>query len=543
MQQNFQDLGLIPDLLQTLEELGYAEPTPIQAKAIPPLLSGHDIMGQSQTGTGKTAAFTLPLVQQISADELQMLVLVPTRELANQVAKSVHTYGSKLGLRVLPVYGQQSYGRQIKRLKKGVNVVVGTPGRTLDLINKKALKLERVRFLVLDEADEMLKMGFQEDIEAIIGATGAEDRQTVLFSATLPKRVEQMARQYMSDPLRIEVEASAMTQNNVRQRYYVVRHHDRLAALCRLLETEEVQNTLVFARTRAETAELAGQLTEQGFPAAAIHGDLAQDERERILNRFRDGTYNILVGTDVVARGVDVPQVSHVINYNIPQQPAEYVHRIGRTGRAGRAGDAITIITAKERGRLHRIEKYTKAKIEHDTLPTKATVLEQRAGAFRQRLEKQIAQLAPDSQDELLNQFIEAGATAEQVAKAALYLLRADETQPEIKEIGQVSDHKQKRSRAQDNGNRRKGRRQRGKRSHEVGMTRIRMNLGKNGGVRPGDVVHTIAKQANIPGKSIGAISIFQDETYLDVPDAYADQVLSANRCEIRGQKVTLARK
>ncbi len=542
MQHTFQDLGLIPDLLDTLDELGYTEPTPIQAQAIPPLLAGQDVMGQSQTGTGKTAAFTLPLVQQIDSDALQMLVLTPTRELANQVAKNVHKYGSKLNLRVLPIYGQQSYGRQIKRLKKGVNVVVGTPGRTRDLIQKGALKLHDVRFLVLDEADEMLKMGFADDIEAIIGATNADKRQTVLFSATLPKGIQKLASKYMRDPLRIAVEASAMTVNNVTQRYYLVRHHDRLAALCRLLETEDVQNTLIFARTRAGTARLAEQLTAQGYPAAAIHGDLAQNERERILGRFRSGQYTILVGTDVVARGVDVPQVSHVINYNIPQQPDEYVHRIGRTGRAGRDGDAITLITAKERGRLKRIEKHTNAPIEKATLPSREDVMEQRKDAFRERVVAQIDKQAEDGSDALLTALMDDGHSAEQVARAALYLLHTEEDKSSPDKIQTVSETS---GRSQGHSNHRNGKRgrRRSKRSHESGMTRLHMNIGKNKGVRPGDVVYNVAKQANIPGKSIGAISIFQDETFVDVPNTHVDQVLSNNRCEIRGQQVTLIKK
>lgn len=542
MQYTFQELGLTPDLLATLDDLGYAEPTPIQAQAIPPLLAGRDVMGQSQTGTGKTAAFTLPLVQQIDSDALQMLVLTPTRELANQVAQNVHKYGGKLNLRVLPIYGQQSYGRQIKRLKKGVNVVVGTPGRTLDLIRKGALKLHNIRFLVLDEADEMLKMGFSEDIEAIIGATNADIRQTVLFSATLPKGIQKLASKYMRDPLHIAVEASAMTVTNVTQRYYVVRHHDKLAALCRLLETEDVQNTLVFARTRAGVAKLAEQLTAQGYPAAAIHGDLAQNERERILNRFRSGGYTILVGTDVVARGVDVPQVSHVINYDIPEQPDEYVHRIGRTGRAGRDGAAITIITAKERGRLHRIEKHTNAKIEKTTLPSREDVIEQREDSFKSEVMAQIEKQAEDGSDALLSSLTEAGISAEQVARAALYLLRANEDKPTPDQIQEVSEQ-QSHGQRDNNSRSRKPRRRRDKSSHESGMTRLRMNIGKNKGIRPGDVVYNIAKQANIPGKSIGAISIFQNETYLDVPDAHVEQVLSTNRCEIRGEQVTVVRK
>ncbi len=543
MQHTFEDLGLIPELLATLNDLGYEQPTPIQAQAIPPLLAGQDVMAQSQTGTGKTAAFTLPLVQQINADALQLLVLAPTRELATQVAQSVHRYGSNLGLRVLPIYGQQSYSRQIRRLKKGVHVVVGTPGRTLDLIQKRELDLSDIRFLVLDEADEMLKMGFIDDIEAILSATPADTRQTVLFSATLPAQIQRLAQQYMRDPLHIEVEAQEVTVSNINQRYYMVQERDKTAALCRLLEVEDLQNTLVFTRTRAGAADLAETLTERGYPTMAIHGDLAQNERERILHRFRSGQVRILVGTDVVARGVDIPDVSHVINYDIPQMPAEYVHRIGRTGRAGRDGDAMTLVTPGQRRRLKQIEDYTHKSISKGELPSREQIIVNRDEQFKAELLQEIDN-ATETDGALLEDLVALGYTAEQIAAVALHLLRGSQPTPPLEEIRDVKEKSGKNSHREPrkSGKGKSGRRKRERSSHEAGMTRLRLDIGRKSGVRPGDIVYGVASAANIPGRSIGAIDIRQDETFLDVPDDQVGQVLAVKKpLHIRGQSVKLA--
>ncbi|MCA9915729.1 MAG: DEAD/DEAH box helicase [Anaerolineae bacterium] len=547
---NFEDLGLVPELLETLAEIGYAEPTPIQQQAIPPLLAGNDVMGRSQTGTGKTAAFTLPLVQQLDAEgDLQLLILTPTRELAIQVAESVYRYGNKLGVRVLPIYGQQSYDRQIRRLKKGVNVVVGTPGRTLDLLKRRALKMDEIRFVVLDEADEMLKMGFVEDLEAILGAAQPETRQTVLFSATLSTTVQKLAQQYMRDPLVIEIETQEMTVENVTQRFYMVNHQDKVPALCRILEVEDMQNVLVFSRTRAGAAELAETLIARGYPAMAIHGDLAQNERERILRRFRDGQVQILVATDVVARGVDIADVSHVINYDIPQLPIEYVHRIGRTGRAGRAGKAITLITAKERRHLRRIEDFTRKSIEKAKLPTRAEVLDKRAGQFKAQLMDHLNHFHPDVEDSMLDELIEQGYTMNQVAVALLQVIRSNETERPLEDIGDVKDAQGRERRDRSNGsdrsdgNRKPRRRKRNVSSHEEGMIRLRMDIGRSSGIKPGDIVSRVASAGKIPGKVIGAIDIFQDETFVDVPEDHVNDVLRAmKKGRIRGKSASMQR-
>ncbi|MBZ0299423.1 MAG: DEAD/DEAH box helicase [Anaerolineae bacterium] len=535
MTASFHDLGLAPELLTTLQSLGYAEPTPIQAQAIPPLLAGQDVLGQAQTGTGKTAAFTLPALQNLDANGLQVLILTPTRELAIQVAEAVHRYGSGIGVRVLPIYGGQSYDRQIRRLRKGVQVVVGTPGRTLDLIDKKELNVRDVRYLVLDEADEMLKMGFIEDIELILKTTDASERQTSLFSATFTDTIRRLAQKYMRDPLQVSVEFEEATCTNVNQRYYVVQEDQKVAALSRLLEVENQKNTLIFTRTKIGAAELAETLMMRGYPAAAIHGDLSQAERERIVGRFRSRDLTILVATDVMARGVDIPDVSHVINYDIPQLSNEYVHRIGRTGRAGRSGDAITLVTPRQRRLLKMIEDFIGKPITRSKLPDRETVLQRRESIFKAGLLEQIGTYVDGSDEPLLDELLAMGYSAEQVAAGIIKSLRAQQTQRPLEEIREVTSSRElPQQRAKKSG--RYG-------SHEPGMVRLCMNVGRSNGLRPADVVYSIASKANIPGSVIGAIDIQHHETYLDIPDSHVDVVLhEMKHYKIRGQMMKLAR-
>lgn len=383
----FETLGLCPALVQTVTALGYTEPTPIQARAIPSLLAGRDVLGQAQTGTGKTAAFALPMLQRLDLHSpgVQGLVLAPTRELAVQVADAVYRYGHQLGVRVLPIYGGQSYERQQRRLAQGMPIVVGTPGRMLDLLRQGVLDLSQVRSLVLDEADAMLQMGFIEDVEALLQATPTT-RQTTLVSATLSATIRQLALRYMRDPLTVAIDEAVRTVPQTVQRYYLIHVSSKIAALTRLLEAEAITRVLVFARTRVGTAELGEELATRGYPAEALHGDLSQAARETVLRRFRAGLSTILVATDVGARGLDIPEVSHVINFDLPDAPADYVHRVGRTGRAGRAGVAITLVTPQELPRLRGIEGYTRQTISHATLPSPATIQASREARFRQRL-------------------------------------------------------------------------------------------------------------------------------------------------------------
>ena len=543
MTSTFAALGLAPALLETLQQIGYREPTPIQREAIPHLLAGRDVMGQAQTGTGKTAAFTLPTLQQLDKRSLQVLILAPTRELAIQNAQAVYRYGHQIGLRVLPIYGGQPYARQIRRLKKGVQAVVGTPGRTLDLIRQGELELGQVRFLILDEGDEMLKMGFIEDIEQIIAATDASQRQTILFSATVSQEIRDMAKKYMRDAIYIHIESEQLTANNVQQRHYMVRPQDKIAALSRVLEVETPQSVLIFARTKIGAAELAEQLIAQGYPAVAIHGDLSQPERERILGRFRGGHTSILVATDVMARGMDIPAVSHVINYDIPQLAIEYVHRIGRTGRAGRVGEAITLITPRQRRALKIIENYIGNPIERSQLPSREQVLAIRQSQFKNRLVEQI-QSADDSYDEVLEELGEMGYSMEQVANALIGILRAEEAAESLSDISDIrierDPRRPRRERGWRDGRKERGRKRRRDRQ-EAGMVRLMMSVGKTNGIRPGDVVYKIASSARIPGHVIGHIDIQQDKTFVDVPEEHVEAVLkNGRRVIIRGRATHL---
>jgi len=554
MQQTFDDLGLIPEILMALDDAGYIVPTPIQAQAIPELLAGHDVLGQAQTGTGKTAAFSLPMLQKLESGGLQALILTPTRELAIQIAEAVHRYGNHMGVRVLPIYGGQPYSRQKRRIEKGVHVIAATPGRTLDLIRQGILDLSTVRYAVLDEADEMLKMGFIDDVEAILAATNKEGRQTALFSATLPKEIQRLAQKYMNDPQHIAVGEEEITVDNITQRYYVVRESDKVAALSRLLEVEATSGTLIFTRTKIGAAELSETLLKRGYPATAIHGDLPQIERERIIRRFREGQVNILVATDVVARGVDIPDMSHVINYDIPQLPIEYVHRIGRTGRAGKSGDAITLITPRQRRQLRSIEDYIQKKIEKGKLPDRERVLRQREQAFFTTLLDQMNQPETYRNGELIDSLLEQGFDARVIAEAAIALLQNTESLHPLEEIRPVNEREERkggRDNARNNGGRSNGKSRRGgkreyKRNgsgHEPGMVRLHMDIGRSTGLKPGDVVYGIASSAQIPGSVIGAIDIHQNETYLDVPEAHVDAVLSGmKRGKIKGRPARLER-
>ena len=425
----FETLGLCPGLVQTVTELGYTQPTPIQAGAIPVLLAGRDVLGQAQTGTGKTAAFALPMLQLLDmrGAGVQGLVLAPTRELAIQVADAIYRYGHHLGGRVLPVYGGQEYARQQRRLAQGVPIVVGTPGRMLDLLRQGALDLGTVRYLVLDEADAMLQMGFIEDVEALLEAT-PPTRQTALFSATLPPAIRHLATRYMRDPLTVAMADETRTVPQTTQRYYVLQEFAKVAALALLLEVEEIKSALIFTRTRVGAAELAETLVARGYPAEALHGDLSQAARETVLRRFRSGRVTLLVCTDVGARGLDIADVSHVVNFDMPFEVTDYVHRIGRTGRAGRSGVALTLVTQSERHRLRAIETFIRQPITRATLPSLAEVEAQRDAHFKRRLDAILAE-SNLSRELMLVTELAAGTDADvaRIAAAAIRLARAPE--------------------------------------------------------------------------------------------------------------------
>ncbi|MGC8857087.1 MAG: DEAD/DEAH box helicase, partial [Anaerolineae bacterium] len=437
---DFSSLNLRAEILQAIADLGYTEPTPIQAAIIPVMLTHADVIGQAQTGTGKTAAFSLPILQNFRPNHKpQALVLAPTRELALQVAEAMLAYGRLLKVRVLPVYGGQPYAPQINQLKRGVDVVVGTPGRIIDLIGRKVLDLSEIKTVVLDEADEMLNMGFIEAVEVILAATPTQ-RQTALFSATLPTRIRTLANRFMQDPQAVSVKRATLTVPAIEQRYYLVHETDKLNALTNLFEIEPMTSVLIFARTRAETAHLASELSHRGFPAEALNGDLEQNARERILGRFRTNTLKVLVATDVAARGLDIDDISHVINFQLPDDPEVYVHRIGRTGRAGKTGIAISFFTPREKRRLREIEAFTKQKLTLSKLPTQEEIIQHREAQLLTQMKTWLERGRARRERAMVEQLAAEGHDVLDIAAAALKLARASEKQRPIANVAEVNE-------------------------------------------------------------------------------------------------------
>ncbi len=528
MTPDFNEFDLQPQLVRTIADIGYAAPTPIQSAVIPAMLAGQDVIGQSHTGSGKTAAFSLPILHNLQTGQrhVQSLVVTPTRELAIQVADAIVTYGRQIGVRVLAVYGGQPYDRQIRRLKKGVDVVVGTPGRLLDLIRKKVLELEGVATVVLDEADEMLSMGFITDIETILDHT-ASGHQTALFSATLPQRILRLAEQYMNAPRSFKSGRKQLTVETVEQRYYLVNEADKTAALTRLFEIEPIASALIFARTRLGTAELANELAQRGFQAEALNGDMSQDARVQVLNRFRDNKLKVLVATDVAARGLDIDDISHVFNYDLPQDPEIYVHRVGRTGRAGKTGIAITLLTPKDRWGLRRIEGLIKQKITLMVVPSAEDIKLNRETQLLEKVMVWLRRGRCSREREIVAQLIEDGHDLAEVAAVALKLARAEEKQRPIAPLKGVAEFSAPASGpALKRPDRRKGRGRKGA-FHEKGMVRLLLGTGRVDGVRINHVVGTFSHYADIPGRSLGKISIQKQHTLVDVPENLVGRVLA----------------
>jgi len=540
MNTDFSQFNLRPELVQAVVERGYETPTPIQIEVIPVMLTGQDVIGQAQTGTGKTAAFALPMLHNLNPDfgQVQALVVTPTRELANQVANAIYEYGHFQNVRVLPVYGGAPYGRQIRRLKEGVDVVVGTPGRLLDLIGRKALNLSSTHMVVLDEADEMLSMGFIEDIEAILEETPTI-RQTALFSATMPKEIRRLAEKYLRKPQSITIAHKQLTVESIDQRFYLVNSFDKLAALSRLFEIEEITSALIFTKTRLGSDELAGQLSGRGYLAEALNGDLNQDARERTLKRFRNGQVKVLVATDVAARGLDIDDISHVFNFDLPYDAESYVHRIGRTGRAGKTGIAISLVTPDEGWRLSRIEKFTKQPISKAELPSEEEILQHREDQLIEQVNIWLRRDRCRREQEIVTEMAEAGHDPLAIAAVALKLARAEEKQRPIEPISEVKakgarkrsqkqdrqhEYRQKQVRLKPKNGHKPDRRSRN--SHEEGMVRLLLGTGKKDGIRPSDVVGAIASHAEIPGNTIGKIFIQDRHTLVDVEEQYVSRVL-----------------
>ncbi|MFI7127895.1 DEAD/DEAH box helicase [Nonomuraea sp. NPDC050153] len=543
----FADLGLRAEILDVLSALGYEEPTPIQREAIPPLVEGRDLLGQAATGTGKTAAFALPVLQRMppsgSGSGPATLVLVPTRELAVQVSEAFHRYGRILGTRVLPIYGGAPIGRQLQALKRGVDVVVATPGRALDHIGRGTLDLEELRTVVLDEADEMLDMGFADDIEEILAAT-PEDRQTVLFSATLPPRIDGIARRHLRDPVRIEIGHAAVRRDEatplVEQTAYLVARAHKPAALGRLLDIEAPAAAIVFCRTRDEVDQLTEAMNGRGYRAEALHGGMEQEQRDRVMSRLRSGTADLLVATDVAARGLDIEQLTHVVNYNVPSAPEAYVHRIGRVGRAGREGVALTLVEPREHRMLKAIERVTRQRISVERLPTVADLRARRMELTRAALEECLLQddLGPFHAvvESLTDEF-----DLMEVALAAVKLAHESNgavlDAEEIPEVAPRTVEERRRGREAAPDGRRQGRAPSG------GMVRLFFNLGRSAGIRPQDLVGAIAGESRLSGRDIGAIEIADRFSLVEVPQGAADEVIAAlRRSTIKGRRPTVRR-
>jgi ATP-dependent RNA helicase DeaD len=554
--RSFAEIGLAPRLLSALSDLGYEEPTRIQREAIPPLLEGHDLLGQAATGTGKTAAFALPLLQRLEKKRPGLgpmaLVLVPTRELAIQVSEAIYRYGRGVGARVLPVYGGQPIGRQLGALRRGVDVVIATPGRALDHIGRATLALAGLEVVVLDEADEMLDMGFAEDIEAIL-AQAPIKRQVVLFSATLPPRIVAIARRYLSDPVRLEIGREAVAPGDVpkvRQTAYVVPRAHKAAALGRILDVEAPAAAIVFCRTRVEVDELTQSLAGRGYGAEALHGGMTQEQRDRVMGRLRSSVTELLVATDVAARGLDIEQLTHVVNYEVPSAPEGYVHRIGRVGRAGREGVAITLCEPREHRLLQNIERLTKQHIAVERVPTVADLRARRLDLTRAGLRESLL----DGGLESYRVVIEALADEFDIMEIALAAVKLAHEQSggAIKDEEEIPVAKPPRER-QERERRPRGlradlepraeMRPRRERRRTPGMTRVFIGAGRQAGVRPQDLVGAIANEAHISGREIGAIEIADRFSLVEVAEDVAQDVIGALRdSTLKGRKVSVRR-
>jgi len=548
----FEALGLSEPLIRTLQALGYEEPTPIQVQAVPILLEGRDVLGSAATGTGKTAAFALPMVQRVETEgrAVRALVLAPTRELAVQVSEAVHRYGRYRGISVLPVYGGQPIERQISGLRRGVNVVVGTPGRLLDHIRRGTLKLDTVRYVVLDEADEMLDMGFIEDIEAILEKT-PDDRQTALFSATFPPRIAELARRHLRDPVRVMVRPAELETPLVRQVAYTVPRQHKVEALGRILDAEAPSSAIIFCRTRNEVDELTESLAIRGYRPEALHGGLSQPQRDRVMGRFREGVADLLIATDVAARGLDVEQVSHVVNYDIPQTPDAYVHRIGRTGRAGREGTAITLVQPREHRLLKGIERQIRQRIEPARIPTVADLRARRMDLVRASLREML--IAGEYEgfrgavESLAEEFDVMDIAAAAVRMAADAQRGADEGEArDIPHFEPRDEGGGARGARGESGRRDRDDSSRGSRTRRGAqgpMVRLYLSIGRRRGLRPADLVGAMSNEAKIPGGSIGAIEISDQFSLVEVPESLADHVIRAmSDSRIKGRSFSIRR-
>ena len=512
---SFNDLNLNETILKGLEDMGFESPTPVQQQCIPSLLGGNDVVGQAQTGTGKTAAFGIPIVQETNTDlsEVQTIVMCPTRELAIQVTGELIKIGKHLnGLQVTPIYGGQSISHQIKALKRGAHIVVGTPGRTIDHLRRGTMKLDNLQRVVFDEADEMLNMGFRDDMEQIL-SYAQNPVQTIMFSATMSKGIKKIMKRYMDNPQTIAIERKKMTAPNIEQYVVEVRDSVRTEAICRFMDINDYELALVFCNTKRKTEQVTRELQSRGYSSDFINGDLSQNQRDRVMAKFRSGAIDILVGTDVAARGLDIDDIEAVFNYDIPHDPEYYVHRIGRTGRAGRSGMAITFTTRSKRKQLRAIEKQIKTSLNPLNMPSKADVEDSRMAGLMDEIVDVLEKGNLRPFIEQLEEFSDDRFTTIEIAAALLKMKAGSELEQQNDESSTSYD--------------------------DSAMIKIYFNVGKKKNVYPGDLVGAIAGESGIPGNTIGNIDIFPNHSFVDIPGQYVNKVVSAmNANKVKGKKV-----
>jgi len=563
---SFDDLNLSVPIMKALKDVGYESPSPIQARTIPLVMAGKDLVGQAQTGTGKTAAFALPLLSRIDLKKKipQVLVLTPTRELAIQVAEAFQTYAKHIkGFHVLPVYGGQEYSTQLRPLKRGVHVVVGTPGRVMDHMRRGTLKLDELECLVLDEADEMLRMGFIDDVEWVLEQS-PDSRQIVLFSATMPNEIRKIAKKHLQDPEQITIKNKTATVETIHQRYWMVSGAHKLDALTRIMEAENTDGVIIFVRTRISTVELAEKLQARGYSATALNGDLQQKQRERTIAQLKSGKLDILIATDVAARGLDVERISHVINYDVPNETEAYIHRIGRTARAGRTGEAILFVTPREKHWLYRIEKATRQKIEMMELPSTDMINDKRVARFKQNITDALGREGLGFYQNLIEEYQqEHNIPATEIAAALAKLVQGKEPLllkpiPASRKERKVRDDKgrnEPRGRDRSRGTGDSGRRddsREGRRSPkdkgqqrrpETGMETYRIEVGHDHDVQPGNIVGAIANEAGLDSKNIGHIDIHDNYSLVDLPEGMPKEVYTdLKKTWVSGQKLNITR-
>ena len=557
--KSFAELGLSAELQKAVAQMGFEEASHIQSQAIPALLAGSDVVGQSQTGSGKTAAFAIPAVERVDAHlrAPQVLILCPTRELATQVAEEVAKLAHfKRGVREIPIYGGQSYDRQLRGLRDGAQIVIGTPGRVLDHLDRGTLKMDQVKMVILDEADRMLDMGFVEDIREIL-KQAPEKRQTVFFSATVPRPIQELIRTFTKNPVNVTIEAQALTLPAIEQVYYEVDRRAKLDVLCRLIDWQDIKFGIIFCATKMMVDELTEHLAARGYSADKMHGDMTQAMRERVIAKFRKRGLEFLVATDVAARGLDVDDIEVVVNYDLPHDGDDYIHRIGRTGRAGRSGRAITFVSGRELYKMQNIIRFTKAKVRRERVPTEEEVEQKRADSFYDTLRKTLEEGQYEKQDALIGRLLDQGFNATDIASALIHLYSGETGQPEPVRQERAPISRREDSYARSDFRERPPRDERlerrpmsagtglkadrtaGEVSHEPGMTRLILGVGREHHIQPGDVLGVIVGITKLPKETVGVIRLQPKQSFVDVADEHAEQIVSKlNGIQFNGRKL-----